>query len=68
MDIFILNEENHGFLGCFSSLEKAIEGAKKWSSMNTYEIEEYSKNSWEIDFGEDALMTVDKITLDKLEH
>ena len=31
MRIFILNEENHGTLGVFSTLENAVEYAKAWS-------------------------------------
>ena len=31
MTIFILNEENHGTLGVFSTLENAVEYAKAWS-------------------------------------
>ena len=31
MKIFVLNEENHGVLGVFSTLEKAVAYAKAWS-------------------------------------
>ena len=70
MDIYMLSEENHGFIGAFSSFEKALEGAKKWLPIEReYEVYHEEQNYWEIDFKEEyCLMTVDKITLDKIEY